>query len=79
MLLKAYHYIFRRSFAVMLLESFPIWGNAKTFTPMSYLRLRSTAPKAVGIGNMKTVTDIYLKQVAVHQHVILFGDKKASV
>ena len=59
----------------MILESFPKWGNAKTFTPMSYLRLRSTAPKAVGIGNIsKTVTDIYLKQVAVYQHVILFGD-----
>ena len=37
MLSKAYHYIIRRPFAVMLLESFPKWGNAKTFTPMSYL------------------------------------------
>ena len=38
------------------------------------LRLRSTAPKAVGIANLslyisKPVTDIYLKHVTVEQHM----------
>ena len=43
------------------------------------LRLQLTAPKAVSIVNSifrKTVTDIYLKQVAVQQHM---KDKKVSV
>ena len=51
------------------------------------LRLRSTAREASGIVNLslcvsKTVTDIYLKQVTVEQHmneIYYLKDKKAYV